>query len=99
MRLPPSSGDFILEIICSKNNNDPSLIRGKPAPKRPAYPRLSCSSLMIFFCLFPIHTKRGIRQHVIKFFIFQAINSKGIAKFNIGWILSFNQHVGFADGI
>ena len=41
---PPSSGRFIFEIMCCKNKKLPSLIRGSPAPKRPAKPCVSYSS-------------------------------------------------------
>ena len=31
-----SSTGFIFEIMCCRNSNEPSLIRGSPAPNRPA---------------------------------------------------------------
>jgi len=34
MRDPPSSAGFILLIMCCRNRKLPSLIRGRPAPKR-----------------------------------------------------------------
>ena len=43
-RPPPSSGRFSLLIMCWRKRNEPSLMRGRPAPKRPPKPSLSCSS-------------------------------------------------------
>ncbi len=43
-REPPSDSGFILAIMCCRNRNEPSLIRGSPAPKRPPNPRPACSS-------------------------------------------------------
>ena len=34
-RLPPFSGGFIFENMCWRNSSEPSLILGRPAPKRP----------------------------------------------------------------
>ena len=45
-RVPPSFESFILLIMCSRNNSDPSLMRGNPAPKRPPKPCCSFSRLM-----------------------------------------------------
>jgi hypothetical protein len=49
MRLPPwspvDSPGFIFESMCSRNSSEPSFLRGRPAPKRPAMPWFSCSSL------------------------------------------------------
>ena len=43
-RAPPSSGRFILEIMCWRKRKLPSLIRvSTPAPNRPAKPRVLCS--------------------------------------------------------
>ena len=44
-RVPPSATGFILEIMCCRNRNEPSLMRGRPAPNRPACPRASNSSV------------------------------------------------------
>ena len=43
-RAPLSSTGSIFEIMCCRNRNDPSLIRGSPAPKRPAWPSSASSS-------------------------------------------------------
>ena len=43
-REPPWSTGFIFEIMCCRNRKLPSLIRGSPAPNRPAKPFDSCSS-------------------------------------------------------
>ena len=45
-REPPSSTGFIFESMCCKNSSDPSLIRGRPAPKRPPKPSVSCSTVI-----------------------------------------------------
>ena len=37
-REPPCSAGRIFEIMCCRNSSEPSLMRGKPAPKRPAKP-------------------------------------------------------------
>ena len=37
---------FILLIMCCRKRKEPSLMRGRPAPKRPSKPRLSASSRM-----------------------------------------------------
>ena len=44
-REPPSSGRFIFEIMCCRNRNEPSLIRGSPAPNRPSNPFVWASVL------------------------------------------------------
>jgi hypothetical protein len=58
MRLPLPLR-FILEIMCCKNNNEPSLIDGKPAPKRPAKPLFVASSLIYFSAFFQSTPKGG----------------------------------------
>ena len=50
-REPPCSAGFIFEIMCCRNRNEPSLMRGRPAPKRPAKP-CSCSSRTAFSTFF-----------------------------------------------
>ena len=45
-RVPPSSGSFILLIMCCRKSSEPSLILGRPAPNRPPNPCSSCSRLM-----------------------------------------------------
>ena len=51
-RAPPSSGRFIFEIMCCRNRKLPSLMRGRPAPKRPAKPWAACSSRMVSATIF-----------------------------------------------
>jgi hypothetical protein len=43
MREPPSFASLAWASMCSRNKSCPSLMRGRPGPKRPAAPR-SCSA-------------------------------------------------------
>ena len=52
-----------------------------------------------FFCFFPVHAKGRIGEHVIKPFVPQTIYRKGITELDIGRVLPFDQHVGFADRV
>ncbi len=57
-REPPSATGFILEIMCWRNRNEPSLIRGSPAPNRPAKP-LVCASVLTASSTFFHSTPNG----------------------------------------
>jgi hypothetical protein len=63
---PFSGGKCILEIMCCKNRNEPSLMAGNPAPNRPAKP----SALYIF-------TTHRLRACKALAFSDQGIVSKG----------------------
>ena len=55
IRLPPLPSavtGFIFEIMCWRKSSEPSLMRGRPAPKRPSSPSVSYSfsiSSLTFF--------------------------------------------------
>ena len=59
MRLPPG---FILPIMCWRNRKEPSLMRGSPAPKRPAKPTVLASSRMVFSTFFHSTPKGGFES-------------------------------------
>ena len=53
----------------------------------------------VLFDLFPFHAERRIGQHVVEFLVRVAVIGKGVAGFDVGDILAFDQHIGFADGV
>jgi hypothetical protein len=53
----------------------------------------------VLFDLFPFRTERRIGQHVVEFLVRVAVFVKGVAGFDLGDILSLDQHIGFADGV
>src|SRR3954454_8103924 len=66
IRDPPSSTGFILLIMCWRKRKLPSLIRGSPAPKRPASPSVSRSPLHLGLDLLPLDPERRVGQHVVE---------------------------------
>src|SRR6266540_2211789 len=61
LRLPrPCSTGFILEIMCCRNRKLPSLMRGRPAPNRPANPLAACSSRTSFSTFFQSTPNGGL---------------------------------------
>ena len=59
-RAPPSSGRFILEIMCCRNRKLPSLIRGVPAPNRPREPSGVVFGSDVVGDHLPLHPKRWV---------------------------------------
>ena len=41
-------------------------MRGRPAPKRPSKPSVSCSSSMTFCDLLPLDAERRVGEHVVE---------------------------------
>jgi hypothetical protein len=51
---------FIVPSMCCRKRKEPSLMRGRPAPKRPLKPRPSASSRTTFSCGFHSTPKGGL---------------------------------------
>ncbi len=98
-RLPPSSTGFILEIMCWRNRKLPSLIRGSPAPKRPANPSFSCSVANLVLDLLPLHAEGRIGEQVVEGLACVAVLAEGVAADDVGGVLALEHHVGAADGV
>jgi aconitate hydratase len=62
MPLPSTAIGFIFEIMCWRNRREPSLIRGRPAPKRPSKRRESCSRRMASSSGFHSTPKGGLAR-------------------------------------
>ena len=46
-----------------------------------------------FGSFFPIHAKGWVGKHIIKFLFLQTIHGKGVAKLDIGGVLSLDKHI------
>ena len=65
IREPPppfTSTGFIFEIMCWRKSSEPSLIRGRPAPKRPASPSDLCSYSTSSFTFFHSTPNGGLAR-------------------------------------
>ena len=98
-REPPSSGGFILEIMCCRKRNEPSLMRGRPAPKRPSKPlRLGLLADLVLDLL-PLHAERRIGEQVVEALALVVVLGEGVAERDVRGVLALEHHVGAADGV
>ena len=49
--------------------------------------------------LFPVHTKWRVGKHVIELVRVELVVAKGVAKLDAAYVLTFDEHIAFADGI
>ncbi len=103
MRLPPSSGGRILDSMCWRNSSEPSLMRGRPAPKRPLVAERIALALDEPLLLLPLHAERRIGEHVVERpaaasrVAIEAVLGEGVAEHDVVGVLALDQHVGLAD--
>ena len=98
-REPPSSGRFILEIMCCRKRNEPSLMRGRPAPKRPLKPlRLGLLADLVLDLL-PLDPERRIGEQVVEALALVVVLGEGVAVGDVGGVLALEHHVGAADRV
>ncbi len=98
-REPPSSGRFIFEIMCCRNRKLPSLIRGSPAPKRPAKPWVVVFVLDGVFDLLPLDPERRVGEQVVELRALVAVLGERVAEDDVRGVLALEHHVGPADGV
>jgi len=51
------------------------------------------------FDLLPLDAEGRIRERVVEVFPVQAVSGEGVAKDDVGDVLTFDEHVGLADGV
>ena len=98
-REPPSSAGFIFEIMCWRKSRLPSLIRGSPAPKRPAKPLVACSVLTASSTFFHSTPNGGIGEQVVEGRALVAVLGEGVAEDDVGGVLALEHHVRAADRV
>ena len=98
-RLPPSDAGFILEIMCWRNRKDPSLMRGRPAPKRPWMPSFSCSVRISFSTFFHSTPNGGVGEQIVEGLTGKAVLREAVAIEDVRGVLALDHHVRPADGV
>jgi hypothetical protein len=92
-------GGFILEIMCWRNSSEPSLMRGSPAPKRPAKPLESWLVLDGVGHLLPLDAEGRVGEEVVEGLADEPSWLKRVAVGDVGGVLALQHHVGAADGV
>ena len=98
-RAPPSSGRFILEIMCWRNRKLPSLIRGVPAPNRPDVAFGFVFGLDVVGDHLPLHPERRVGEQVVETAVGVLVVVEAVTEPDPGRVLTFDQHVSPTRGV